>query len=478
MTEPTAGRSHRRGAAAVVLVTCMFAAGCGGDGTALPTATSGPSIGAEASGLGVTLPLPDGWVSASAGERLVVAELEGDLTRAEPEGSRLVITRGGDGASTAEDIRIPLVTGEDGGTGIAAVVEEPREVTVGGRDGVSIGVEERVGSTLVVRRYVFVGVGAETLQFVLEAPTDRWPGGLAALEAMLDSAATEPEPDSGASPASTTAEATATTPPRGVSLIAFMSDRDGTWNIYVMNADGSGQTRLTTSAGRNSQPAWSPDGSSIAFRSDRDGNPEIYVMNADGSSAARLTTSAGSDIDPAWSPDGSRIAFASDRDGNREIYVMDADGSSPVRLTTSPRVDYRPTWSPDGSRIAFSSNRDGDWDTYVMNADGSSQVRLTNSPGADSHAAWSPDGSRIAFSSDRDGDWNIYVMDADGSNQTRLTTSTAWDSNPAWSPDGSSLAFTSNRDGDWNIYVMGADGAKPTPLTTSTAGDFTPAWSP
>jgi len=106
--------------------------------------------------------------------------------------------------------------------------------------------------------------------------------------------------------------------------IAFNSNRDGNWEIYVMNGDGTGQTRLTNNPAEDFSPAWSPDGLRIAFSSKRDGNPEIYIMNADGTGQTRLTNSPANDVHPTWSPDGTRIAFETDRDGNSEIYVMNA----------------------------------------------------------------------------------------------------------------------------------------------------------
>jgi len=87
-------------------------------------------------------------------------------------------------------------------------------------------------------------------------------------------------------------------------------------------------------------------GSRIAFESVRDGNGEIYVMDADGSNQTRLTNNPADDGSPAWSPDGSRIAFYSDRDGNYEIYVMDADGSNQTRITNNPAGDAFLDWSP------------------------------------------------------------------------------------------------------------------------------------
>jgi len=124
-----------------------------------------------------------------------------------------------------------------------------------------------------------------------------------------------------------------TKPPRG--KIAFMSDRDGNAEIYVMNADGSNQVRLTNNSSADTDPAWSPDSKKIAFTSDRDGNDEIYVMNANGTVLTRLTHDPGTDKEPSWSPDGSKIAFTSDRGGTFEVYAMKNDGSSPKRLTST-----------------------------------------------------------------------------------------------------------------------------------------------
>lgn len=169
--------------------------------------------------------------------------------------------------------------------------------------------------------------------------------------------------------------------------IAFVSDRDGSMEVFVMNADGSGQTNLTSSPAIDWWPSWSPDGRKIAFESDRDGNFEVYVMDADGNGQTRLTNNSAFDGKPAWSPDGSQIAFASGRDGNIEVYVMNADGSHQTRLTDNPASDSDPVWSPDGSQIAFVSRRDNpdpsscapcNSEIYVMNADGTEVTRLTD----------------------------------------------------------------------------------------------------
>ncbi|MFC1508289.1 SBBP repeat-containing protein [Candidatus Omnitrophota bacterium] len=261
--------------------------------------------------------------------------------------------------------------------------------------------------------------------------------------------------------------------------ILFQSNRDDNYEIYVMNPNGSNQTRLTYSAGNDMQPSWSPDGSQIAFSSRRDGDDEVYIMDADGSNLIKLTDNSSHDMYPKWSPDGSKFLFRSYRDGNEEIYVMNEDGSNQTNLTNNSSSDILASWSPDGSKIVFDTNRDGKWNVYVMNADGSNPERLTNASAEDYYSTWSPDGSKIAFHSDRDGNMEIYIMDPNGDNQTRITSNSSRDMEPSWSPDGSKIAFMSDRDTDYyyEVYTMNSDGTNQTRLTNYSATDNVPQWA-
>jgi Tol biopolymer transport system component len=269
------------------------------------------------------------------------------------------------------------------------------------------------------------------------------------------------------------------------SKIVFVSERgdfgEQTNNeIFVMNADGSGQTQLTDTPGTHEQdPTWSPDGGQIAFaRGGLSGNA-IVVMDGDGSNQTPLTAAFGRA--PRWSPDGSRIVFVrripNTESGRDEIFVMNADGSNQTRLTDNSSEDNDPAWFPDGSRIVFRSLRDGNSEIYVMNADGSGQTNLTTDPGFDGDFELSPDGARIVFVSGDPG--GIFLMDSDGSDKTNLAPF-GFGLQPSWSPDGHRIAFVRlNRDETlFDIWAMNADGSGAVQLTNQIDDDIEPDWSP
>ncbi len=280
--------------------------------------------------------------------------------------------------------------------------------------------------------------------------------------------------------------------------ISFSRNND----VFTMDANGSNQTNRSNNAAADGTSAFSPDGTKIVFRSDRDGKDEIYLMNADGTGQTRLTNAGNpviSNASPAFSPDGTRIVFhrtvAGSPSANADVFVMDAAPESatnqPVRLTDNAARDEDAVFSPNGQKIAFSSTRDGNDEIYIMDADGGNETRLTNSAGTgivgiDRFPNFSPAGTRIAFASGRDGNTEVYMMaaedtdnDGNGESLTRLTDNAAFDQQPAFSPDGTKIVFESGRT-PAGIFVMDADPSTPDTgaAVTSLGSGSQPDWGP
>jgi Tol biopolymer transport system component len=277
--------------------------------------------------------------------------------------------------------------------------------------------------------------------------------------------------------------------------LSFSSNRFGTaasGDIFAMPSFGLPQAQLTEVRPDDGQSAWSPDGRRIAFKSRRNGNNELYVMNADGSDETRLTNSFRvSEGQPFWSPDGKRLLYRKTPDNpivqDADIWQIDVDPANPNPrpVLERPGDERYPSYSPDGTKIVFRGDHDlvdhsGDEELYLMNADGTNIVQLTSNAVFDSAPAFSPDGTKLAFESARDSGnalaLDIYVMNADGSDVRRLTADPAHDEGPIWSPDGTKIAFASERGGSSDIWVMDPDGTAVRRLTDDPARDESPDW--
>ncbi|MDQ3610878.1 MAG: hypothetical protein M4D85_04565 [Actinomycetota bacterium] len=280
--------------------------------------------------------------------------------------------------------------------------------------------------------------------------------------------------------------------------IAFESNRTGDTEIWTMNPDGSVPLNITNSPDSGDVfPAWSPDGTRLTFSSDRadPGNFDVYVMNADGTGVTRLTDAPGEDRGTSWTSDGERIVFhsARDRDASHsfDVFTMKPDGTDQTKIFTNGSAAYVCGDSETGT-IVFNSNGDPlgtnpvndngfrDFEIFTMDIDGSNVFQVTSNTVIDSGPKWSPDCSTISYNSLDTTSLDIFRIDADGSDRVNLTnTPGVFDAFSAWSPDGSRIVFSSNRDVNFEIYSMDAiDGGNVTRLTFTDLGqaDFRADW--
>lgn len=271
--------------------------------------------------------------------------------------------------------------------------------------------------------------------------------------------------------------------------------------IWVVNPDGTDARNITnTPDALEYDPSWSPDGTKIVytrFDDEFDFESDIWVMDADGSNQTRLTTSTDPEFQADWSPDGSQLVYAAYTEGEvitsqADLFVMNADGSNPTNVTAGQDTDeIDPAWSPDGDRIVFAGVRvapegGGYWEIVTMDPDGSNQTPLTvaHEPGyEDRYPNWSPDGEMIVWMAQENepccGTWDVWAMNEDGSGQTNLTgdvPGTDWF--PSWSPDGQWIIFTSYRDSQFgDVYAMPAPTELPPPAAAARAAAAPAGWS-
>lgn len=252
--------------------------------------------------------------------------------------------------------------------------------------------------------------------------------------------------------------------------------------IFVINADGTGNTQLTIHEGRDIGPAWSPDASKIAFytHSEDESKWSIFVMDSNGDNIEQLTYMENVyDNSPTWSPDGAKIAFAREyplQNYISELWIMDSNGDNQHQIASI--AGNGPEWSGINNQIVYYSYNTGDAEIYTMNPDGTNIQQLTNTNSDNIWPAWSANGERIVFVSDRDNNYEIYIMDANGFNQERLTENNYLDYRPDCSPDGTQIAFLSDRDGNFEIYLMNIDGSNQERLTYTNVHAIQADWRP
>lgn len=265
-------------------------------------------------------------------------------------------------------------------------------------------------------------------------------------------------------------------------LVFSRSDAEGTFaQIVTLDLATGTETILTDETLWAYDPIWSPDGEHIAFYASTtsEGTFDLYMMTADGTVVRQLTDDPAGDYSPGWSPDGEQLVFISERNGSTELHLLNiVSGSVQALPVTEPFVEF-PAWSTDGEKIAYGGEApDASVNIYVLDLKTMVSRQLTEYFYATA-PQWSPDGRFIAFDAEDDfGNSDIYIMSATGLLPRRLTRADAFDFAPAWSADSTQLSFTTDRDGDAEIYIMGANGGNMQRVTTSPLEEVFAPWRP
>ena len=290
-----------------------------------------------------------------------------------------------------------------------------------------------------------------------------------------------------------------TTPAKAPSTakVVFSSNRDGNWDIWTMNPDGSDPVNLTRDAASDFKPTWSPTGEQILFVSFREGGESLYLMDADGSNIRRVLDNWHSRSNATWSPDGKRIASVSDA----VLYIATIDGKSvePLAQTGFGSVGD-PAWSPDGKEIAFIyyKSKQG-YELRLLNVETLKQTVLLgelNKYPVKSDPAWSPDGERITFVLHKfrailnpadavawQDEETIYLINRDGNQLRQLVSEKGPDAlRPTWSPQGDEIIYQQEVRGTTQLFKIDVRSRAKTQLThegsNSGADWFDPAALP
>ena len=271
---------------------------------------------------------------------------------------------------------------------------------------------------------------------------------------------------------------------RGVSSteIAFISDRTGERELYVMSADGRDQRPATASGTLKMFPEWTPDGKAVLYTNYAGPQPGFFI------------TSRSEEIKPGpilrglfrglpkyrgrFDPSGEELAMVSSVEGAAEIFRVNRKGAEPRRLTNHPSIDISPSWSPDGRQIVFCSDRSGAPQLYIMNRDGADLRRLTYTGAYNASPVWSPDGRWIAYETRVRGQFDLWLIDPSGRINFPIVQHARSDEAPTWSPDGRKIAFSSARRGRYDVYVMDWNGENLQRLTSRSGKNIQPDWGP
>jgi len=242
-------------------------------------------------------------------------------------------------------------------------------------------------------------------------------------------------------------------------IIVFEALIDGQFEVYEHIPNLDRFINISNSPASDKDPVFSSNGV-IAFSSDRDGSYNLYTSDFRTQQIVQLTNDTDRNMEPTWNPEATHIAYTKQISGNGDIYILDLTSNISEQITTDLAEDSYPVWSPDATKIVFQSNRNGQYDIYVYEVPFKEFYPVTNDLGNDRMPSWSPDGSKIIFSSDRDGNNELYTVDKSGNNLTRITNTELDELYPKYSTEGSRILYKTNLNGG-KIFVINSDGSNP-----------------
>ena len=252
--------------------------------------------------------------------------------------------------------------------------------------------------------------------------------------------------------------------------------RDGNVELYLSDNEGVAQSRLTNTTANNINAMFGPDNQSVIFQSDRNGNWDIYLIDIDGTER-QLTTDTSDDVNPYWSPDKDWIVFQSNRSGTWDIYLLNVATGNEYTVTDVPYDIAFPSWSPNGEQLAYLADWGGNWDLYVSDLQGGNVQRLTSFGNA-GNVSWSPDGDRLAYQVGLETSTDVFTFDLSTGKQYQLTDFAGPDSAPTWDCAGTNISFTSLSSGNLDLFSVPWTGGEISNITFNPASDKWSEWSP
>jgi len=260
--------------------------------------------------------------------------------------------------------------------------------------------------------------------------------------------------------------------------IAYSSNKNGNFDIYKMNYNGTTEVQLTNTPDFKEQgPILSKDGTKIVYygyQSSLVGQYSTLIMNSDGTNVIPfLTYSTTSYAEPSFSPNAAWITYQGIYNASWGVFKVDVATKTITPLTTTETgFEGHSSYSSDGTKIIYISDEytSGSTDIKIMNADGTNKVRVTNPTQNTAYPAFSPDGNKIIYSKQKTGAWDIYTINTNGTGTTLLISGFTTAFGGTYSPDGSKIAFFGDNGTQLGIFVANADGSNPVIIKSFPAG--------